>query len=115
MTHRLAAKKSRFTNNIGAEPNGLYWGIQLGDARQGTWKLDIWFLDQLSYDQHANYSADMRERLTTEHRSAILEIKEAYWRQPEYRDTITGDLIYRAVLDNSVKTIRDFEYFLTRS
>ena len=114
LTHRLAAKKSRFTNNIGAEPNGLYWGVKLGDARQGAWKLDIWFLDQLSYDQHANYSADMRERLTTEHRSAILEIKEGYWRRPEYRGTITGDLIYRAVLDNAVRTIRDFEHFLTR-
>ena len=115
LTHRLAAKKSRFTNNIGGEPNGLYWGIKLGDTREGAWKLDIWFLDALSYEQHANYSANMRERLTTESRSVILEIKDAYWRRPEYRDTITGDLIYRAVLDNAVRTIRDFEYFLARS
>jgi hypothetical protein len=115
LTQRLAAKKSRFTNNIGAEPNGLYWGIRLGDARQGAWKLDIWFLDSVSYEQHASYSANMRERLTTESRSAILEIKDAYWRRPEYRDTITGDLIYRAVLDNAVRTIRDFEHFLAGS
>lgn len=41
LTRRLAAKKSRFTNNVGGEPNGLYWGIKLGDVRQGAWKLDV--------------------------------------------------------------------------
>lgn len=46
LTRRLAAKKSRFTNNVGGEPNGLYWGISLGDARRGAWKLDVWFLDR---------------------------------------------------------------------
>ncbi len=56
LTQRLAAKKSRFTNNVGqsnSEPNGLYWGIKLGNERQGAWKLDVWFLDQAGYEQHA--------------------------------------------------------------
>lgn len=56
----------------------------------------------------------MRERLTTENRSAILEIKGAYWRQPEYRDSITSDLIYRAVLNNDVRSVDDFELFLSK-
>ena len=55
----------------------------------------------------------MRERLTAENRSAIVGIKEAYWRRPEYRDTITSDLIYRAVLDNGVRTVDDFQHFVT--
>jgi hypothetical protein len=112
LTRRLSAKKSRFTNNIGGEPNGLYWGIKLGDERQGAWKLDIWFLDLVNYEQHANYCASMRDRLTMKNRPIILEIKEAYWRRPEYRDTVTSDLIYRAVLDNGVRTVGDFELFL---
>lgn len=112
LTRRLAAQKSRFTNNVGGEPNGLYWGIKLGNERQGAWKLDVWFLDDLSYKQHADYVARMRARLTAEHRSSILEIKEAYWRRPEYRDTITSDLIYRAVLDSGVRNLGDFESFL---
>jgi hypothetical protein len=114
LTGLLAAKKSRFTNNVGGEPNGLYWGIKLGNERQGAWKLDVWFLDAGSYEQHADYCVGMRSRLTMESRSAILEIKEAYWRRPEYRDTITSDLIYRAVLDNGVKTLSDFESFLAQ-
>jgi hypothetical protein len=115
LTRRLSAKKSRFTNNVGSKPNGFYWGIKLGDERKGAWKLDLWFLDTESYEQHANYSARMRERLTVENKSVILEIKEAYWRRPEYRDTITSDLIYVAVLDNGVSTVGEFESFLARS
>lgn len=109
LTRRLAAKKSRFTNNVGGEPNGFYWGIKLGDTRQGAWKLDVWFLDSASYEQHAAYSSVMSERLTAETRSTILAIKEAYWRRPEYRDTVTSDLIYRAVLENGVRDVSDFE------
>ena len=114
LTSRLAAKKSRFTNNVGSEPNGLYWGIKLGDERQGAWKLDVWFLDVVSYERHAHYSASMRGRLTTENRLVILEIKEAYWRRPEYRDTITSDQIYCAVFEDGVRNVTDFERFLAR-
>jgi hypothetical protein len=115
LTERLAARKSRFTNNIGSEPNGLYWGIKLGNERQGAWKLDIWFLDLAGYKQHAAYSAGMGERVTAEARSIILAIKEEYWRRVEYRDTVTSDMIYRAVLDNSVRSISDFECFVKES
>lgn len=112
LTHRLAAKKSRFTNNVGGEPSGLYWGIKLGDERRGAWKLDVWLLDLAGYDEHAAYSSRMREKLTADNRSIILAIKEAYWRQAAYRDTITSDMIYRAVLDNGVRTVSGFERFV---
>ncbi|HZE71959.1 MAG TPA: hypothetical protein VE135_20810 [Pyrinomonadaceae bacterium] len=112
VTRRLAAIKSRFTNNCGGEPDGFYWGIKLGDIREGAWKLDLWFLDQQGYDGHASYSAAMIEKLAPESRSGIMAIKEAYWRRPEFRDTVTSDLIYRAVLESGVRDIDDFERFL---
>jgi len=112
LTRRLAAKKSFFTDNVGGEPNGLYWGIRLGDVRQGAWKLDIWFLDGAGYEQHRAYSSSMSEKLTTENRMIILRIKEEYWRQASYRDTVTSDMIYRAVLENGVRTVSDFERFV---
>jgi hypothetical protein len=55
----------------------------------------------------------MRERLTPENRATILMIKEAYWQRREYRDTITSDMIYRAVLDKSVRSVSDFARALT--
>ncbi len=112
LTRRLAAKKSFFTNNLGGEPSGLYWGIRLGDPRQGAWKLDLWFLDQEGYEKHAAYSARMSERLTAGSRGRILAIKEVYWRQAAYRDTITSDAIYRAVLDKGISRVEEFEEYL---
>lgn len=112
LTERLSGWKSRFTNNVGnsnGEPNGFYWGIKLGDVRKGAWKLDVWFLDGKGYDEHLAYSANMREKLNDENRSIILAIKEAYWQRPAFRDTVTSDMIYRAVLDESVRTISEFE------
>ncbi len=115
VTQRLSAIKSRFTNNVGADPNGLYWGIKLGNERCGAWKLDLWFLDAEGYETHAKYCDNLRLRLTPETRSAILEIKEAYWRRGEYRNTITSDLIYRAVLDHGVRTVHDFELVVSHT
>ena len=112
VTRRLLANKSRFTNNLGGEPDGFYWGIKLGDVRQGAWKLDIWFLDQKDYEQHAAYTATMKERLSPEFRARILAIKQAYWQRPEFRDTVTSDLIYRAVIEHGVKNVKEFERFL---
>ncbi|HKC66570.1 MAG TPA: hypothetical protein VKB86_23195 [Pyrinomonadaceae bacterium] len=112
LTQRLSAHKSRFTNNVGGEPSGLYWGIKLGNERQGAWKLDVWFLNRASYDEHAAYSSNMREKLSAESRTIILAIKEDYWRRPEYRDTVTSDMIYRAVLDKGVRSTSEFERLL---
>ena len=112
LTRRLGARKSRFTNNVGQfepGPDRLYWGIKLGDSRHGEWKLDFWFLDEACYGEHARYSASMREQLSAETRSAILTIKESYWRRSEYRDTITSHIIYHAVLDEGVRTVSHFE------
>jgi hypothetical protein len=112
LTRRLGALKARFTNNSGRPlegPDGLYWGIKLGDERQGAWKLDLWFLDQAGYEEHRAYSSRLRDLLTPKSRSIILAIKEAYWQRREYRDSITGDMIYRAVLDNGVTTVAGFE------
>jgi hypothetical protein len=115
LTLRLAAKKSFFTNNVGGEPSGLYWGIRLGDVRQGAWKLDLWFIDQIGYQQHAVYSSNMVEKLTPENRAIILRIKEEYWQQACYRDTVSGDMIYRAVIDKGIKTVSEFEEFVNKS
>lgn len=112
VTARLSAWKSRFTNNLRDRPKGLYWGIKLGDERLGAWKIDIWFLDEPSFAEHLKYCADLNARLTPETRSAILAIKEAYWQRREYRDTITSDIIYRAVFDEAVRTVPEFENLL---
>src|SRR5688500_8193348 len=42
----LKPVKMSFRNELIAKtkglPNGLYWGVYLGDERSGAWKIDIW-------------------------------------------------------------------------
>jgi hypothetical protein len=54
----------------------------------------------------------MNARLTAETRAAISAIKESYWRRAEYRDTVTSEDIYRAVLDDEVCEVTDFVLWL---
>jgi len=42
-------------------------------------------------------------------------IKEPYWQRREYRDTITSDMIYRAVLQEGVRTIAQFEQLIRQA
>jgi len=111
---RLKARKVRFTNNVDSEPKGLYWGIKMGDERRGAWKWDLWMLDREDYERHQKYVAALHKRMTPSARLAILEIKGAYWQKREYRDTITSDQIYRAVLDHGVTSTEQFAEFVAR-
>ena len=112
LTRRVNAKRANFRNQLGSEPHGLYWGIRLGEILEGAWKLDVWFLDEAGYNNHIAYTERIRHDLTPETKSAILAIKEALWRHPSFRKTITSDLIYRSVFDCDVRSVAEFEEFI---
>jgi hypothetical protein len=57
---------------------------------------------------------NMRATLSSETKSAILRIKEHYWNRPEYRDTVTSDMIYRAVQTEGARTVADSKRILSR-
>ena len=93
-------------------PRGLYWGIYLGDERKGDWKIDIWTLDRDQCQQAVDYEADLVRRLTPETRLRILDIKSQCWQDPGYRRSFSSQDIYRAVLEEGVTSINEFEAFL---
>ena len=95
-------------------PRGLYWGVYLGDERRGDWKIDIWTLDGDQYQQAIAYEADLTRRLTPETRLSILEIKSQCWQDPGYRRSFSSQDIYRAVLEEGVTSMNEFEAFLNR-
>lgn len=108
ITRRFAAVKSYYTDSRGGNPNGLYWGIRLGDPRAGAWKLDIWALDEASYKAHILYAHQIRDLLTPEKRDLILRIKHAYWHTQAYRNQVTSHTIYDAVLHQNVQSLDEF-------
>ena len=56
--------------------------------------------------------ARLKEMLRPEHREAILCIKEHYHRRGQLRDGMSV-LIYKGVIDNGIRTIDEFERYLS--
>ncbi|MEQ7126991.1 hypothetical protein ABN034_20950 [Actinopolymorpha sp. B11F2] len=112
VTVRFHAWKAFFTDSR-TEGRGLYWGVRLGDTRSGAWKFDIWAVDATQFEEASAGARALVRRLTPETRDAILHIKDAYWSDPRYRDTITSASIYAAVLDDGVRTIAEFEEYVS--
>jgi hypothetical protein len=78
----------------------------------------VWRIDLTLWlnDPHVNiteWHESLRAALTAEQRDAILRIKDVWHRRPEYPDEIGGTDIYRAVLEDGVRTPQQFADWLT--
>jgi hypothetical protein len=93
-------------------PRGLYWGVYLGDERDGAWKIDIWVTDADDFELVRAYGERLNERLSNTTRPLILQIKSDCWRHPKYRREFASGDIYSAVLDHGVVDIDGFWIFL---
>jgi hypothetical protein len=77
-----------------------------------SWRIDLtlWL-----HDAHLNvtrWHQELRERITAEQRSAVLRIKDAWHRRPAYPGQVGGLDIYTAVIDDGVRTPRQFATWL---
>jgi len=95
-------------------PRGLYWGVHLGDARKGAWKIDIWSMDEAACKEAVARCEELQERITPQARLAIIAIKSQCWQDPQYRRAYTSGDIYRAVLGEGVTGIKQFRAYLHR-
>jgi len=93
-------------------PAGLYWGVYLGDEREGAWKVDIWLTNSEGFRAVSEYGERISKRLTDAIRQSILEIKSACWKHPQYRKGFSSSDIYDAVLDHEIKNVEEFWRFL---
>jgi hypothetical protein len=118
ITELLDPWKMFFTNNRARSdvtyPPALYWGIRLGDIREGAWKIDLWAMDSAVCRSALENCDRIAARLTPESRQVILALKAQLWHHPAYRDTITSTMIYDAVLDQGVTDLDAF-WALVRS
>ena len=82
------------------------------DRAGHPWRVDLtlWL-----HDPHLNvtrWHEELRERITAEQRRAVLRIKDAWHRRPDYPDQVGGLDIYTAVIDDGVRTPREFGAWL---
>ena len=87
--------------------NALYWGIKTGD-----WWIDIWAMSENVYARSDKYIKEVKEKLTTENRNIILELKAKLINKKTYGINFGSRELYDAVLNNNVKTIQDFEKYI---
>jgi hypothetical protein len=90
-------------------PDGLYLGVGYRSPAAAMWKLDIWFVDEPERQPDLAHLRRMPEKLTTEARTTILAIKSAWASRPEYGKSVMSVDIYRAVLDDGVRTLEAFD------
>jgi hypothetical protein len=95
-------------------PEGLYWGVYLGNEREGKWKIDIWTVNEEQFITRDEFFKGVESRLTAESRVKILEIKSGCWRKSGYRRWFTSRDIYVAVLDEGVENLAAFGQYLER-
>jgi len=109
--HRMHYRDQTIISTEGL-PAGLYWGVYLGDERDGAWKIDIWMTDSDDFKAVREYTERISRRLSVANRQAIIDIKTDCWRHPQYRKSFSSVDIYDAVLDHGINSIDEFWKFL---
>lgn len=93
-------------------PTGLYWGVYLGDERNGAWKIDIWAMMPGDCRQRLEYCNNLSKQISASQKISILNIKSQCWKDPAYRKTFSSNDIYNAVLKHAVTDIEGFKKYL---
>jgi hypothetical protein len=116
IAERFHPVKMSFRNEVIGKapglPNGLYWGVYLGDERAGAWKIDIWAVSKTECRRLVRYCTEIGEKLTPEASIKIMDIKSQCWKDPGYRRSYTSLDIYKAVMDKGVTTLEEFKEYL---
>jgi hypothetical protein len=93
-------------------PEGVYWGVYLGNEKAGAWKIDIWAVNSKECQRLINYCTAIKDKLSNEFVARILDIKSLCWMDKEYRKTYSSLDIYEAVIENNIQEINGFKKYL---
>ena len=112
-------KQTTFKSCIGAwnanpnrYPDSLYLGITYEPVAGKEWNFDIWFIDEPSKQPDLIHIHDIPRMLDDEKLISIMRIKTEWVEKPEYRKTVTSYDIYKAVLNQNIKTVVEFAEWL---
>ena len=110
---KMSFRNERIAQSKGL-PHGLYWGVYLGNEREGAWKIDIWAVNTTECKRLIDFFTTIQKMLTIEKTIAILEIKSMCWKDTAYRRIYSSTDIYDAVLHHQVKGLADFQNYLLK-
>ena len=103
---------NHFIRGFPGYDHGLYWGTQLRYAER-EWKIDLWGYNDTDYQTHIAEFDRLHEQLRQADHVAILRIKHVICQHPDYRGNVYNSMaIYRAVLEDKVETVDEFNAWL---
>lgn len=108
---KMSFRNERIGKTAGL-PQGLYWGIYLGNERAGAWKIDIWAVSQAECATLLAHCLGKKQQLTPVSIQHILAIKSQCWQDPAYRRSYSSEDIYTAVLEKHITDMEGFRSYL---
>lgn len=95
-----------------ASPKGLYIGLKI-KYQEKFWKVDVWYVKPRK-DPNENFNIWLKKNLNDQNKKTILEIKNLVYEDPGYRKEFFSIDIYKAVIDEGVKTLDEFRKYLEK-
>jgi hypothetical protein len=103
--------KARFANELSGPDQGLYWQLRYRADDDTGWKIDMWSVAaDYPLPRGEDLVAPLRAALTDETRQAILQLKQQRAEQANLQCPSVD--LYRAVLDDDVRTADDLRAWL---
>jgi hypothetical protein len=111
LAQRKDVWKVRFSNELDAPDRGLYWQVVYRPSTDEVWTIDMWLLpDDHPGPRAVDLVQPMRAVLTDQTSRAILAVKGGM----QGREGVHAIDIYRAVLDNGIRSPEEFSSWLSR-
>ena len=109
----LTLHRANFLNDY-VEPHplgaGLYWGLELRDFADNSWKCDVWGWDPFDFAVRQARDANLRADLRRADRDLILRLKHEARERPDYYGVMVGSFdIYQFAIEGAGNTLDDLE------
>ncbi|TNM67081.1 hypothetical protein FHN55_11135 [Streptomyces sp. NP160] len=108
----VRSEVGRLNTDPATYPDGVYLQVRYAPAHREEWKLDVWFVDEPDRQPDLRHVTTLPALLDEPARDAVLAVKEHWAARPEYGSAVTSADVYRAVLEDGVRDVADFDTWL---
>ena len=101
--------RNEFVLQTPGNPSAIFWCVEFYPPDREKWKVDILLGGSDEVARVLLPGQRLQQALTRETREAILRIKGVVCRRPEYRQEYWSQAIYRAVIEDNVRTVEEWD------
>lgn len=105
--------RNEFIMKTPGNPQAVFWCVDFYPPGDKRWKVDILISDPQEVARVLMPGRQLLGRLTEESREAIIRIKSVVCQRPAYRQEYNSSAIYRAVIEESIRTVEEWDLWWT--